>query len=423
MFAMKGRESLFASISRASGVAGTDGQPEGKRLLDVDLTGIAPSSGGGVESVAVGVVQGLVELGLGPRCLVSAGTAGSWAKQFPASGPELVEVASVFKAGSAWQTALRRVLPSRWKTSRVVGLVRRLRGRSVERAARDGATWFPFHRTSARAQNAVVTVHDLRVFEAGLESEMDQEIIRQNISRAKAVVCSWAHPYEHLLRLFPEAKEKAFKIPLPVLNAGPTVAAHELADGPIRLILPASVTPHKNHELVLRAMAQRDRLNLTCTGLEVEPFASELKQIAQDLGVADRVSWLGYVEDAALEAEYQKADILVMPSRWEAASGPIFEAILRELPFVASSIAPIQSQLLDLNLKAPTFDCDSVDEIVTALDAVIADYAGYRNELSGPAGLLRSRSWKDTAEEYLQVLDWAAGHANKPEYLQKKANQ
>ncbi len=411
---------MFASISRSGGVPRPDTQPQGKRLLDVDLTGIAPGSGGGVESVGVGVVQGLVELGLRPRCLVSVGTAGSWAKQFPDSGPELIEVASILHAGSAWQTALRRVLPTRWKTSRVVGLVRELRGRSVGRAMRDGATWFPFHRTSARAQNAVVTVHDLRVFEAGLQSEMDQEIIRQNISRAKAVVCSWAHPYEHLIRLFPEAEEKAFRIPLPVLNAGPSVVAHPLADGPIRLFLPASVTPHKNHELVLRAMAERDRLHLTCTGVEVEPFASELRQIAEGLGVADRVNWLGYVDAAALEAEYQNADILVMPSRWEAASGPIFEAIVRELPFVASSIAPIQSQLLDLNLRAPTFDCDSVDEIVTALDGLIADYAGYRDELAGPAGLLRSRSWKDTADEYLQVLDWVAGHTNKPEHLQKK---
>lgn len=419
---MKGLESLSESTSR-SGIGHDSYDQSGNRHLDVDLTGISPASGGGVESVAVGVVQGLVELGCSPRCLVSVGTTETWAKQFPDAFPDFLEVASIFRAGSVWQRAIRRVLPSYWKTSKIVGLVRRLRARSTERLLRPGATWFPFHRVSARAQSAVVTLHDLRVFETGLASEMDQMIIRENISSAKAIICSWAHPYEHVIRLFPDAEEKVFKIALPVLNSGPAVVAHELSSGPILLFLPASVTPHKNHELVLRAMAERERLHLTCTGLEVEPFASELKQLAEDLGIAERVTWLGYVDTLALETEYQKADILVMPSRWEAASGPIFEAIVRELPFVASSIPPIKSQLVDLNLNAPTFDCDSVSEILVALDDVISNYAQYRDELEGPARHLRSRTWKDTAEEYLQVFDWVGGHANKPDYLQKKVKK
>ena len=417
---MKGLGSLSASISSSDGVVSPSGHLEGCKPLDVDLTGIAPASGGGVESVAVGVVQGLLELGLEPRCLVAAGTATTWEQQFPRSAPRFLEVASLFQAGSHWQTAIRKILPSRWKTSGVVGIVRRLRARSVERVASIGVNWFPFHRASARAESAVVTVHDLRVFEEGLESGMDQAIIRENILGAKAVVCSWAHPYDHLVRLFPDAAEKVFKVALPVLNSGPAQAAHQLSGGPIRLFLPASVTPHKNHELVLRAMAEREALHLTCTGVEVEPFAGELKRTARELGVADRVSWLGYVDTAALESEYQKADILVMPSRWEAASGPIFEAIVRELPFVGSSIGPIEAQLDDLGLEAPTFDCDSVVELLAALDEVVANYSKYRDELVAPAARLRSRTWKDTAEEYRQVFAWASGDGPKPDRLQKK---
>lgn len=423
MFRMKGRGNLSASIFSPDGTPGIHDNTERDCPLDVDLTGIAPGSGGGVESVAAGVVQGLVELGLKPRCLVSVGTVQRWTEQFPDARLEFFEVSSLFHAGSAWQMAIRRVLPSKWKTSRAVGAIRRWRGRSVERLMQSGATWFPFHRASARAQSAVVTVHDLRVFEPHLESKMDQTIVRGNIENAKAVVCSWAHPYEHLIRIFPEAKDKVFKIALPVLRPGRPVASRDLTEGQVRLFLPASVTPHKNHELVLRAMAQREMLHLTCTGVEVEPFASELKQKAEDLGVADRVDWLGYIDAEALEAEYQNADVLVMPSRWEAASGPIFEAIVRELPFIASAIPPIRSQLQDLELNAPTFDCDSVSEILEAIDEIIADYTRYRDELTGPADRLRSRSWKDTAKEYLEVIEWASGRGRKPEYLQKKVQE
>lgn len=420
---MRGQESLSVSTSKKDTRHPGSVGPHARVPYTVDLTGIAPGSGGGVESVAVGVVQGLLDMGSVPRCLVAEDSQEHWIKVFSTAAPEFFEVGSVWRAGSAWQRALRNILPSKLKTSSLVGMVRRLRGRSVERAAQSGVIWFPFHRSSVRAHSAAVTVHDLRVFEPSLASAMDQSIIRRNIQNAKAVICSWAHPYEHLIELFPEAAHKIFKISLPVLNPGPAIVSRPLAKDSIRLILPASVTPHKNHELVLRALAERENFYLTCTGVEVEPFASELKQLADELGVADRVRWLGYVGTADLEAEYQQADLLVMPSRWEAASGPVFEAVVRELPFIASSIPPISAQLLDLGLDAPTFDCDSVPEVVRALDEAIRDYPKYKAQLSVPAARLRSRRWRDTADEYRQVFEWMEGRAAKPTHLQKEAKQ
>jgi glycosyltransferase involved in cell wall biosynthesis len=262
-----------------------------------------------------------------------------------------------------------------------------------------------------------VTVHDLRVFEAEFASPMDQQIISSNVSSAAALVCSWAHPYEHLVQLFPEAASKIFLIPLPVLNQGsPTNRPAPTSE--VRLLYPAHVTPHKNHEVILRGMVERPNLTLTCTGSEVPSHAVYLRRLAQELGVASRVTWRGFISAAELEAEYAKAHILTMPTRWEAASGPLFEAIVRELPFVASNISPLRAQLRSLNLDAPSFDWDDASQFVAAVDSVVDDYEGFRKSLVEPAKLVRGRTWRDTADEYSEVFSWAAGTGSAPDHLQ-----
>lgn len=249
---------------------------------------------------------------------------------------------------------------------------------------------------------------------------MDQRIIADNIRHAAAVVCSWPHPYRHLKELFPEASAKVFLIPLPVLNPGSPISRSVPHDGEIRLFYPGAVTPHKNHEVVIRALPARPKVRLVCTGVEVASHGLYLRKLAEQLGVSDRIEWHGYVTARELEDEYGKAHMLVMPSRWEAASGPIFEAIVRELPFIASDIGPISAQLQALDISVPTFRHDDVDAVVAALDDVLGSYDHYCAQLAVPAELLRARSWRDTSREYLEVFNWVSGAGRQPIHLQDR---
>jgi glycosyltransferase involved in cell wall biosynthesis len=387
--------------------------------LVVDLTAIAPGAAGGVEAVAVGVVSGLVELDVTPRCLIAHGTGEAWRSKLNAHLPELEEIRISLAPGSRWQSVLRRVLPNFLKTSKAVGIVRSFRSRSVAKGAGHSTTWFPFHRSVASAEKSVVTVHDLRVFEPKLASAMDQQIIAANIARASAIVCSWAHPYRHLVRLFPEAQSKTFLVPLPVLNPGPATERSLPDNGPIRLFYPGSVTSHKNHEVIIRTLARRPNTHLVCTGSHVEQHFISLTKLAEQLGVSERIEWRGYVTAVELEREYVRAHILVMPSRWEAASGPIFEAIVRELPFIASDIEPIVAQLASIGLDVPTFPWDDPEAAAEALDKVIESYEFYRSELASAAESIRARTWKETSRDYLHVFDWISGMGDKPVHLQE----
>lgn len=364
--------------------------------------------------MASGIAAGLKDNGIHFTCIVSARLADSWSERHPELAEHLRPITIHMDAGSSWQSTLRRILPRNALVHRGIKAVRSLRSRSTRRALGMETVWLPFHRVPLASSRGVVTIHDLRVFEPGLSSEFDQQIITKNVEAAKALVCSWPHPYRSVCERFPEAAGKTFLIPLPVLNPGRYFGRRRVHDGTHRLLLPGFVTPHKNHELVIRALPSLPDAVAVFTGSEDGTHGESLRALAATLGVSDRIEWRGFVTAEQLEHEYERATLLVMPTRWEAASGPVYEAISRGLPFVASDIAPIRSQLDALRLTAELFDCDSVDEFTIAVTRTLTDYASYANEIDRVAPTVRERTWEATAADYSRVFAWVGGYGDLP---------
>lgn len=291
--------------------------------------------------------------------------------------------------------------------SRISGAVARHRAR----AAASGSTepvWYPFHRSPALAKTSVVTLHDLRVFQPGLEDAANQRMIKANVDHATALVVSWMHPYRQTLELFPQVADRLFVVPLPVLNPGTLRQPSLSPNRPMRLLVPVGTSTHKNQELVIKALGDLDDVEVTFTGATDEPRFGELRTLADDVGVLDRVTWAGYVSTDELERLYDTCDLLVMPSRWEAASGPVFEAVSRGIPFIATNIAPIASQAEQFQLVGPLVDPDSPDELAAAVNEVRGNYDSFAAAQLEPSGTLRAITWASCAARYLEILDWAA---------------
>ncbi len=62
---------------------------------------------------------------------------------------------------------------------------------------------------------------------------------------------------------------------------------------------------------------------------------------ARRLGVADRVEWSGYLDDAGLLKAYQEADVLALLSRYEGFGLPVLEAMACGTPVVCSNAASL----------------------------------------------------------------------------------
>jgi glycosyltransferase involved in cell wall biosynthesis len=118
-------------------------------------------------------------------------------------------------------------------------------------------------------------------------------------------------------------------------------------------------------------------------------------QIARE-GLADRVTFVGGVDEARLDAYYEKADLFVMASLFEGYGMVLAEAMVRGLPILTTTGGAASQTVPDgAGLKVPPGDADALR---LALARLIDD-AALRLTLAD-AAYAASRSlptWADTA--------------------------
>ena len=99
----------------------------------------------------------------------------------------------------------------------------------------------------------------------------------------------------------------------------------------------------KAHDVTLRALAQIPGAVLWIAGSG--PLEGELRRLADDLGVADRVRWLGWRADAG--ALYRAADVVVFPSRHEPLGNVVIQTWAYGKQVVAAAAAGPKALIRD----------------------------------------------------------------------------
>lgn len=103
----------------------------------------------------------------------------------------------------------------------------------------------------------------------------------------------------------------------------------------------------KGQDIALQALATlKNRSWILLLVGSLEPaWAGKMQQLAADLGIADRVRFYGHSDDVA--SLYACSDILIAPSRREALSLTLLEAVAFSLPIVASRVDGIVEAVAD----------------------------------------------------------------------------
>ena len=111
-------------------------------------------------------------------------------------------------------------------------------------------------------------------------------------------------------------------------------AVHGL-DGPVVLSV-GHLIERKGHDLAIRALVDLPGAHLLIAG--TGPLARPLKELAESLGVAARVSFLGGVPHAQLKGYYAAADVLVLASSREGWPNVLLESLACGTPVVATAV-------------------------------------------------------------------------------------
>lgn len=133
-------------------------------------------------------------------------------------------------------------------------------------------------------------------------------------------------------------------LPYPHTPAQSTVITPHL---PLRLLYAGRLEIEKGIPYLLEAFSRLDpsyELRIAGDGT----MRGVYEEMAHDLGLAPRVSFLGWLDDEALNKEYQAARVVVMPSIFPEPFGQVgVQALLRQRPVVAFNVGGISDWLKD----------------------------------------------------------------------------
>ncbi len=195
------------------------------------------------------------------------------------------------------------------------------------------------------------------------------------VERARFVVCVSEYARSQLMGLVATSHWQKLR----VVHCGLDVSGFARVDRSDRdraseILNVGRAVPVKGQSLLVRAVAElvgrgvHARLTLVGDG----PQLNELKALAEQLRVDDRIEFAGAVGQDQIRSYYARADVFAMPSFAEGLPVVLMEAMATGLPVVTSRITGIP-ELVEHGVSGLLVAPGRLDELVEALAAVLAE--------------------------------------------------
>ncbi|MDX2097119.1 MAG: glycosyltransferase [Leptolyngbyaceae cyanobacterium bins.59] len=158
---------------------------------------------------------------------------------------------------------------------------------------------------------------------------------------------------------------------------------------------------------VLQAFAEANVPDTFLVFAGAGPLQAELEQTAQDLGVGDRVRFLGFVNQSRLPATYGAADLFVLPSGYDPCPVVVCEAMLCGCPVVISDEIRGRFDIVHPNHTGFIYPCGDIPALAAILGGILTDRP--KLEQMGRIAQQRMETWspQDNVESLVQAIDQA----------------
>jgi glycosyltransferase involved in cell wall biosynthesis len=229
-------------------------------------------------------------------------------------------------------------------------------------------------------------------------------IDRWSYSRYRRIICNSEATAAGLRDWAPGTASRIVIIPNGVDLRRWGGATRSPATGRLQLTFTARLEPHKHHAMVLRALAQMPDAELRLVG--DGPLRPQLQSLAHELGVSDRVSFLGHRDD--VPELLRATDVYVHCAHLEGFGLAALEAMASGVPVVATRNPGMADVVGDAGLLV---DPGDVKGLVAALEQLRASPA--ERQRLGAAGQERAQrfSIEATADAHLRLYKELLGQS------------
>ena len=167
----------------------------------------------------------------------------------------------------------------------------------------------------------------------------------------------------------------------------------------------AKFQPWKRPLDALRAFAQANVPGSHLVYAGEGPLRRDLESRASSLGLAERVHFLGFINQSELPAVYRTSDLLVLPSEYEPFGVVVNEAMLCGCAAVVSDRVGAGYDLVSTGRNGYTFPCGNVKALASILGDLLSDRE--RLQRMGEAARLRMQTWspRENIEAHVRAIE------------------
>jgi len=234
----------------------------------------------------------------------------------------------------------------------------------------------------------------------------DVGTLRSAVRRADAIIVSSKNEYREALE-FGVHKKKVHVIP-----AGIDVSDYDShraeSNETLDLLFVGRAARNRRLEPIIQALQCLDKAKLTIVGgeeksssLSRKGYLSELRALAEQLGVSERISFAGAKYGKELMSYYQSADVFVYTSLYENFGQTLLEAAAAGLPIVCTPVGIAPEIVIDGETGFLVNDDPKMisDRIGALRDKSTRSEFGARIK-----EIVKEKfAWSDIIEQYLQM--------------------
>jgi glycosyltransferase involved in cell wall biosynthesis len=314
----------------------------------------------------------------------------------------------ILHRGSAW--AERAAARIAWEQTMLPLLVRRY---SID------VLHSPVHVLPAACPcRSVVTIHDLSAFRfpqafPPIQRRYLQLFTKRSARKADAVVAISESTRRDVIEMLGVSPDRVSVVLngvdpsyRPAAEADRQRAADLYGIGPNDVLYLGTLEPRKNIPALITAFSRATKhlpadVRLIVAGARGWMYDSIFK-LAEDLGLVERVRFVGYIPAEDHAALYSAAAVFVYPSLYEGFGLPPLEAMACGTPVIASNASSLPEVVGDAGLLVDPRDTDALGD---AMIRLLGD-SGLRAELR-ERGLERAAqfSWESSARRTLDVYE------------------